>query len=91
VFSGDTGPSRELETLTQGADLLICECAGSDEEPVPGHLFPRAVADLVRSARPAEVWLTHMYPQVDPTTATATVAATGVPTRHAADLDVWAG
>ncbi len=90
VFSGDTAASAALEELARGADLLVCECAGSDEAPVPGHLCPSEVAALVAAARPGEVWLTHLYPHVDPLRAVATVAATGVPTRHAHDGLVWA-
>lgn len=89
VFSGDTGPSGELARLAEGADLLVCECAGSDEEPVGGHLYPSAIAELVAEARPHQVWLTHMYPHVDPAIAVETVARTGIPTRHASDLDRW--
>lgn len=89
VFSGDTGPSEALVDLATGADLLVCECAGSDEDRIPGHLWPSAVADIVDAARPARVWLTHFYPQVDPDTAVATVARTGVPTRHAHDGLAW--
>lgn len=89
VFSGDTAPSDALAELAQGADLLVCECAGSDAEPVPGHLWPGAVAELASAARPASLWLTHLYPHVDPAQAVATVAATGIATRHAADGDAW--
>ena len=89
VFSGDTGPSEELIALASGADLLVCECAGTDDERIPGHLWPTEVARIARQARPAEVWLTHLYPHVVPEEAVAIVAATGVPTRHAADGDAW--
>ena len=89
VFSGDTGPSEELVTLARGASLLVCECAGSDAEPVPGHLTPSEVAHLVAEARPEAVWLTHLYPHVDPEEAVRTVARTGVSTRHASDGDTW--
>lgn len=87
VFSGDTGPSAALAELARGADLLVCECGGSDEEPVDGHLWPGAIAELVEAARPAEVWLTHLYPHVDEARAIEVVARTGVPVRRAADLD----
>jgi ribonuclease BN (tRNA processing enzyme) len=89
VFSGDTGPSPALVELATDADLLVCECAGSDEEPIPGHLWPTAVAELVQAAQPRQVWLTHLYPHVDPAAAVATVASTGVPTRRADDGDAW--
>jgi ribonuclease BN (tRNA processing enzyme) len=85
VFSGDTGPSAELALLARGADLLVCECAGE----VEGHLSPSEVAAIVSEARPKQVWLTHLYPDVDPEQAVATVAATGVAVRRASDLDLW--
>ena len=89
VFSGDTGPSAALTELTRGADLLVCECAGSDEQPIPGHLWPTAIAEMVREAQPKTVWLVHMYPQVDPVQAVRTVESTGIPCRHASDGDTW--
>ena len=87
VFSGDTGPSEALAELAQDADLLICECAAPDQEPIPGHLTPSQVAAIVDAAQPREVWLTHFYPNVVPSEAVATVAKTGVSVRRAADLD----
>ncbi len=89
VFSGDTGWSDALVELSAGADLLVCECAGSDEQPVGGHLSPSEVRRVAEAARPAAVWLTHLYPFVDGARAVATVAASGVPTRRAADGDRW--
>lgn len=91
VFSGDTGASEALVALAAGADLLVCECGSSDTAPVEGHLAPREVADLVDRARPREVWLTHFYPFTDPVEAVALVARTGIPVRHARDLDAWEG
>ncbi len=88
VFSGDTGPSEALVELTRGADLLVCECAGSDHAPAEGHMTPTAVADLARRARPREIWLTHLYAGTDPQLAVQTVSASGVPTRHACDGEV---
>lgn len=85
VFSGDTGPSEALVELATGADLLVCECAGADDERVPGHLWPSAIASIVRRARPRAVWLTHLYPHVDPRRAIATVREAGAPTCHAYD------
>ena len=90
VFSGDTGPSESLIELSRGADLLVCECAGSDEEPVAGHLTPSDIAQLAQAARPRAIWLTHFYPQVDEGLALSTVRASGVSTRRAEDGDVWA-
>ena len=89
VFSGDTGPSEALVSLARGADLLVCECGGSDEEPIEGHLCPRDIAEIAARARPREIWLTHYYPQVDPEAALAEVAAAGIPVRRACDGDRW--
>jgi ribonuclease BN (tRNA processing enzyme) len=89
TFSGDTAWSDALVELAAGTDLLVCECAGSDDAPVEGHLTPSEIRRLAEAARPHEVWLTHLYPDVDPERAVATVASSGVRTRHAADLDTW--
>lgn len=91
VFSGDTGPSDNLSVLAEGADLLVCECAGSDAEPVPDHLTPSAVRAIAERARPRQIWLTHLYPHVDPHLALAEVAASGVAVRRASDLDRFEG
>lgn len=89
VFSGDTAPSDELVELARGADLLVVECAGSDRSPVPGHMHPSAIAELVQAAMPSEVWLTHLYPHVDAREAVQTIAKCGVPVRHASEGDTW--
>jgi ribonuclease BN (tRNA processing enzyme) len=89
VFSGDTGPSEHLAELASRADLLVCECSFPDQTPEEGHLTPSQVAALADAARPREVWLTHLYPMVDPALAVATVAKTGIPVRRVADLDRW--
>ena len=89
VFSGDTGPSAALIELATGADLLVVECAGSDAEQIPGHLWPSAIHTIAVAARPAQIWLTHLYPHVDGKDAVRTVAASGVPVRRANDGDVW--
>jgi len=87
VFSGDTGPSEALVELCTGADLLVCECAGSDQDPIPGHMTPSDVLDLLIRAQPAQAWLTHLYPVVDEAVALATVRQSGVPVRRARDGD----
>jgi ribonuclease BN (tRNA processing enzyme) len=89
VFSGDTGPSAALAELAAGADLLVCECALSAENPEIKHLWPQAVADVVSVARPRRVALTHFYPEVDEVTALAVVRASGVPVERAQDGQVF--
>lgn len=88
VFSGDTGPSEGLIALATGADLLVCECAGSDTHRVDGHMYPSAVAELARRARPRALWITHLYPTTDPEEVLRTVGQV-MPLRLAADGDRW--
>ena len=89
VYSGDTAWSENLVELARDADLLICECAGSDERPVSGHMTPSEVMRLVQAARPRETWLTHLYPHVDGERAVARVSSAGPTCKRAADLDRW--
>ncbi len=89
VFSGDTGPSEALVTLATGADLLVCECGTSDEDPYPGHLSPSMVAEIARRARPRAVWLTHLFDDAVEVPALEAISAVGVPVRRAADGDEW--
>ena len=89
VYSGDTGPSADLERAAAGADALLVECSTPDDLAVDGHLSPGRVADLAGRARPRRVILTHLYPPVvagDP--AGAVQRATGIPCHLARDGDV---
>jgi ribonuclease BN (tRNA processing enzyme) len=89
VFSGDTGWSDALVSLSEGADLLVCECAATQAHPSAAHLRPDEVAAVVDAARPTEVWLTHFYPGSDPAEAVRLVAKTGASVRRAHDGDTW--
>jgi len=62
VYSGDTGPCAALKDAARGADVLVVECSTPDELAIAGHLYPAAVAEICREARPARVILTHQYP-----------------------------
>jgi ribonuclease BN (tRNA processing enzyme) len=90
TFSGDTEWSDALAELATDTDLLVCECGGTDDSPIEGHMHPAAILRLVLQARPKEVWLTHLYPEVDPGRAVEVVGGSGVPTRRADDMDAWA-
>lgn len=85
VFSGDTGPSPGLAELARGVDLLVCECALAEPLPEVDHLWPEAVAEVVRAALPRLVALTHFYPDVDEAHALAVVGGSGVPVVRAHD------
>jgi ribonuclease BN (tRNA processing enzyme) len=91
VFSGDTAWSDALVELATGADLLVCECAGSDHAPVPTHLRPSEVARILAAARPSAAWIHHLYPAVDPRHVADVLAPVGVPFHLATDLDRWEG
>jgi len=91
VFSGDTGPSDSLAVLATGADLLIVECASPDHQPLGGHMTPSAICSLAQRSQPKEIWLTHLYPNVDEATALHTVRASGVPTLLVSDGMSWTG
>lgn len=63
-YTGDTGPCPELGGFMEGADVLLAECALTDEEVGDNHLSPSSVAEIARRARPGLLLLTHVYPQV---------------------------
>ncbi len=85
TFSGDTGASPALAELAEATDLLVCECAYDGPEDYDGHLYAELIRDMVAQARPAQVWLTHMYPQVDPERALRVVREAGAPVIRARD------
>lgn len=85
VFSGDTAPSEALVELSAGVDVLVTECACPGPDPYMGHLWPEAILDLARRARPRSIVLTHFYPDVDEAVALRTVAAAGVPVQRGWD------
>ncbi len=90
VYSGDSGPCAALAQAARGCDLLLVECSTPDDLAVAGHLSPGRIADLVRSARPARVVLTHLYPLVArQRPAEAVTDATGVACVAARDGDVF--
>lgn len=66
TYSGDAREAEELVRLASGTDLLVCECSGNDEEPMPGHLTPSSAARVARAAGARRLVLTHFYPEVDP-------------------------
>ncbi len=62
VFSGDTGYSKELVALADGADLMVSECS-FPERKVQGHLNLADLQRIVEEARPHRVILSHLYPE----------------------------
>jgi len=74
VYTGDTGPSRDLAHWAAGADLLLAECSLPDDQAVDGHLTPHSVAHLARAAQAKRLVLTHFYPPVEQVDVRAEVA-----------------
>jgi ribonuclease BN (tRNA processing enzyme) len=64
AFSGDATEGEELEALGRDADLFVLEAAGSERQPIPGHLTPRRAAAVARACRTRHLLLTHFYPPV---------------------------
>lgn len=66
VFSGDTPLEPRVAQLARGAALLVLECSFPDGAGTANHLTPSQAAELVRQAQPAQVLLSHFYPETDP-------------------------
>jgi ribonuclease BN (tRNA processing enzyme) len=67
VYSGDTGVSDALVTLSQGADLLLCEASyveGADNPPAL-HLTGKEAGEHAAKAGVDRLLLTHIPPWYD--------------------------
>ena len=65
VYSGDTDFSEELVTLSENADILICEAANPDDLKVKGHLTPSLAGEIATRSNVGQLVLTHFYPECD--------------------------
>jgi ribonuclease BN (tRNA processing enzyme) len=65
VITGDTGPSPEVEALSRGAGLLICEAALAEGKEATYHLNARQAGELAQGAGVERLALTHFYPSSD--------------------------
>jgi ribonuclease BN (tRNA processing enzyme) len=65
VYTGDTGPSRELARWASGCDLLLAECSLPEAQAVDIHLTPERAGELAREAGARRLVLTHFYPPVE--------------------------
>jgi ribonuclease BN (tRNA processing enzyme) len=69
VFSGDSGPSAELERLATGADFFLCEASWLHKDkgnPKIGHLTAREVGEIGKRTGVKKLCLTHLYPEYNP-------------------------
>lgn len=63
AFSGDTGACEALNALCRDCDLVVIECALSDDDEPDTHLNPRAVGRMAHEANVRTVCVTHLYPE----------------------------
>ncbi len=61
VYSGDTGPNRELAALAEGADIALFEASFvGDDNPPDLHLSARDAARIAHDSGVAHLVLTHL-------------------------------
>ena len=68
VYTGDTGPCPQLQTLAHDADLFLCEATHLETDvPAPkrGHLTARETGEVARQAGVRRLLLTHISPDID--------------------------
>ncbi len=67
VYSGDCGRAADLAPLIQPGDTLLVEVSFGVGPVPPGseHLDAPAIAELIRTARPGRVLLTHLQMGLD--------------------------
>jgi ribonuclease BN (tRNA processing enzyme) len=67
VYSGDTGPSDALVTLSRDADVLLCEASfvDGDNNPSGLHLTGKQAGDHAEQAGVGRLLLTHIPPWRD--------------------------
>jgi ribonuclease BN (tRNA processing enzyme) len=86
VIPGDTGPDPALASACRDADVLVIECAATDEAPLEGHMSPTPLIALLSHAQPRRVLLTHLYPEARRAdVARAVQNAVSMPVREAED------
>lgn len=67
AYTGDTGPSEEIEVLAKGVDLLMSEASWEDDDGilVEGHLTARQAAEHAAAAGAGSLLLTHFWQTVN--------------------------
>ena len=68
VFSGDTGPCRQLVELASGADVLLAESSWPDHPSNPPgvHLSGKDAGEAATAAGVSRLLITHVPPWTDP-------------------------
>ncbi len=69
AYTGDTGPSEDIETIARDADLLIVEASWQDADLASGkepfHLTARQSAEHATRAGARRTLLSHFWPGAD--------------------------
>lgn len=76
-YTGDTGPSEDVARFLAGLDVLVAECSVPDDQAMDMHLTPSSLAAMARSARPARLVATHVYPDLARLDVIGLIAAAG--------------
>jgi ribonuclease BN (tRNA processing enzyme) len=72
MYTGDTGPSRDVVQLARDADLLLGEATYVDEVPADSRPYLTSARQAARQAADAgagRLLLTHLWPGTDPAAA----------------------
>ena len=64
VFTGDTGPSTNMETCLQDLDLLVIECSFFSF-PHHMHLKLDQIGEILEKNKPGAAILVHFYPEME--------------------------
>lgn len=64
VFTGDTGPSTNMETCLKDLDLLVIECSFFSF-PHHMHLKLDQIGGILQNNNPGAVILVHFYPEME--------------------------
>jgi ribonuclease BN (tRNA processing enzyme) len=91
AYTGDTGPSPDIERLAAGADLFLSEATYVEKVPdadEPYLLTARLAGRYARRAGAARLLLTHLWPGTDPGAALRAAAFAGPTDVAAPDLVV---
>ncbi len=76
-YTGDTGPSPQLDRFFQNCRVLIAECSHPAGLGTEGHLTPVTLASLAQAAAPGLLLTVHAYPPLDPDTVPSLLAQAG--------------
>lgn len=65
VYTSDTGFTKSLANLADGANLLILECSFVKDKPIETHLELSEAMYLIGLSKPRTALLTHFYAEWD--------------------------